>query len=60
MYVLCNKHAVSQISKHFGDKMHHKRERLPNVRVKQVPQPLPPAILWVSICLLILPGKDTR
>ena len=33
----------------------HKRERKPNV--KQVPHPLPPLILWVSVCLLIMPGK---
>ena len=36
--------------------MHHKRERMP--KVKQVPHPLPPPILGVSVCLLILRGKD--
>ena len=28
--VLCNKHKTFQISKHFGAKMHYKRERRPN------------------------------
>ena len=47
--ILCNKHTF-QISKHFGNKMDYKRERMP--KVKPIPHPLPLPSLRVSVLLL--------
>ena len=47
---------MCQTSKHFGGRMHHKREWIPKVKYVSN-QPTPP-ILGVIVCLLILPGKE--